>query len=747
MKLGQALRNNRATGRATRVKPNDMVIFEGGLNLVSAPLLTKPGELLGCKNYEPGVRGGYDRTDGYERFDSRPSPTRANYWGLVVEGVSGTPFNIGDRLRQYDVGEASPDSTTLIADGIIFYKLDQGGGTWVIGVAQTEDTPDFANGFQDDGDVYVSPVGTGYPGTMVGVSSFASRNGAPTDEINMEIEADKVEFYRDEIEAVGAGLCEGKVLGVAVFRTMVVAWRNAIGGASALMFKTTTDTFTGWEQVDLGFKIRFDTGSVEIEEGDTIEGGTSGATAVARRIVSDDGTWAGDDASGYIIVHSITGTFSAGEDLEVGGNKVAEFVSSAAQTLLPDGKYRTRVHNFAGAGDRKFLYGVDGENRAFEYDGETFTQIETGMEDDRPTHLFELNNHLGLCFRGGSIQNSGYQRPLNWNPIVGADERSIGGDVTDLVEEVNRTVFIATRDRTYVYYGDVVENFQLRLFNKDTGMIGGTCSKIGQTIYMDDHGFTTLKSTQAFGNFSTNSISDNILPLFQGLVRTRDIAGSVIVRRKNLYRCFFDDGTGLVISSRAGNKLSGWTTVNYGVRPSCFDSGEAESPFGIIPGQTENPGPINPERVFMGAEDGFVYETDIGTSFDGGNIEHFLRMSYHHAGSPEVMKHWRKGTIDVEIRGLTTLFATVDFNYGNRSGQAGVEVQFQGGGGFWDIATWDEFKWSGQVFDQVSLKIEGDGYNIGLFFYGNSSREVAHTLYNITYHHSQRRINRGSQAG
>lgn len=65
--------------------------FDGGLNLVDPPLLTKDGMLLGVSNYELLVRGGYRRIDGIERYDGHSSPSEQGYWilnfdtGAIVE--------------------------------------------------------------------------------------------------------------------------------------------------------------------------------------------------------------------------------------------------------------------------------------------------------------------------------------------------------------------------------------------------------------------------------------------------------------------------------------------------------------------------------------------------------------------------------------------------------------------------------------------------------------------------------------
>lgn len=732
MRLSDRLRQRGAMSRGSRVRANDFFIFDGGLNLVDPPVMVKAGQLAGVKNYEPGVRGGYSRVDGYERFDGQPSPTRADYWALSMDGFPPEPGEI--------VEQRSHEDDSLIAAGVCV-SVHEDGDRWVVALVQGPDTPAFANGFVPEGRV----VG---PGGYLGDSMFAFRNGAPLDEINDQIIHDKAEFLREGIEPVGGSDASGPVRGVAIYRNMVVAFRDSADGSEGLMFKATDeDPFQSWQRVSLGHKVRFEDGAHEPAEGDLIEGATSGASATVGRVVSDDGSFGSGDAQGFIVVGSISGVFADGEDLIVEGTTVGTVVGVEEQKLPPGGRYRTRVHNFAGAGDKRRLYGVSGKGNAFEFDGETFVLIETGMVNDTPTHIFVVNDHLGLTYAGGSVQHSGFQRPLNYNPIVGADERSVGGEITGVIEESENTVFITTRQQTYILYGDVMENFQLRLFSSETGAITDTIARQGQTIYLDDRGFTTLRHTQAFGNFSVASLSDKILPLVQTNLRGQGIVGAVISRRKNLYRCFFSDGSAFVISARPGNKFSGWTQILYAHSPTCFTSGEVEGHVGIIAGQSQMPGPIYPERIFMGGADGYVYECDIGNSFDGQNIEHFARLTYHNSGSPESFKHYRKAVIDVDVAGTTTLYATVDFNYGNRSGQAGEEVEFLGGGGFWDIANWDEFKWSGQIYDQIVIKVEGDGFNIGLFFYGNSNREPAHTLYNVTYHHSPRRINRGSQRG
>lgn len=721
MDLATALNATGATRRGTAVRTGDGYAFDGGLNTEDPPANVQPGHVLGAKNYEPNLRGGYSRAEGYERYDGRTGPTNGEFTILIVNGEALT-VTAGQAIVQYATGTSTP----VVASGTVAFARENEdvADQWYVTVVNYTGT------FDQVGDLY---LGANTPPGPDCTSEFAGVGSALEDDLTDEMLYEKTEYLRSLIGAVGGASCSGPVRGIKLYKQTLYAFRDNLAGTAGTMWK---ESAAGWVSVPLGFKLRFNSNDAEIAEGATITGATSGTTAVVRRYVVTDGDVGTADASGYIIVTGVTGSgFTGTEVLNVAAVNVANFVSYAAQTLPPGGDYFFRVHNFYGAEDRRFMYGVNGVGNGFEFDGTYFTLIETGMVDDRPTRLAVLNDHLLFSYRGGSLQNSGFTNPLSWNPTLGADERSTGSDVTDMMEETNNSVFVGCRQHTYVFYGDTIENFQFKLHSIETGIIPKTIGKLGNTIFLDDRGFTTLKAAQEFGNFTTNSISDKILKLLQSQIRGTTPAGAIISRTKNLYRCFFNDGYAFVVSTRPGNKFSGWMSLQLAHVGTCFDSSEDEE------------GIVFTERLFMGCEDGYVRELDIGRSFDGQDIEAFLRLAYHHTRSPEHFKRYRRAYIDVDVRSRTTLFGTVDFNYGNREAQVSEQLDFEGGGGFWDVASWDEFLWSGQAFDQVIFKIEGAGFNIGLFFYSKSDRQLSHTLYNCSYQSSQRRLNRGTQQG
>ena len=68
--------------------------------------------------------------------------------------------------------------------------------------------------------------------------------------------------------------------------------------------------------------------------------------------------------------------------------------------------------------------------------------------------------------------------------------------------------------------------------------------------------------------------------------------------------------------------------------------------------------------AFMKGTDGYVYQCDKGSSFDGEPIEAFVRPVFNHSKSPTVLKHYRSGTVEVESRGYSEISVSPEFSYG-----------------------------------------------------------------------------------
>lgn len=716
MDLGSALASSGALRLPTRIKPDDHYAFNGGLNLEDPPDIVQPGQLLGCQNYEPGMRGGYRRWDGYERFDGQSSPTNSPYVSITV-GEAYEP-DVGTVVTESDSG----------ATGVVCY-VDTDNNVLVL--------VNVTGHFVGKGSTLTSSYGT----TVTVGAPFQS--SGQTVQLTTLYTWQKYLYFQSFIGPVGGAASSGPVLGVNPYLANVYAFRNNSAGTAADMWQSSG---AGWVKIALGIKVRFDTGiyssSMQApDEGTVLTGATSGATMTIKRINAATGTW-GTDAAGYFITSAITGTPVAGELLKNGTTTYMTYLSNEQQVLPPDGFYKFRNFNFNAVEDPANgfrMYGINGVGNGFEYDAitDTFVLIETGMSPDIPTNLAVHSSYLFFSFKGGSLQNSGYQLPLNWSVVFGANERSVGEDVTFLREDISDTLLIGTRRRVWVLTGISTELFQIKVYSPNCGSIENTDENPGQIMFMEDRGFTTAKASAQYGNFAAASLSDLILSLVNQLMADDTPVGAVTTRKKNLYRLMFTSGFVLCLGMNAAGQFSGWTTGSVATTPSGFWGGFTQS-------VTTGP---QVERSFMGGANGYVYEMDTGTSFDGAAIQHFLRLAYFNSRMPSTFKRYRRLQVDLSPEGPMSISMSVDYDFGNRAGQVNQPASFAGNGGFWDVALWDRFIWDAAQYSQAIMKIEGEGYNVGLFFAGNSATDAPATIYGASLQWSQRIINRntGSQ--
>lgn len=698
--------------RPTAVITNDRVRLAGGLNFVASAEGIDPGELLACRNYEPHWEtGAYRRINGFERFDGRPRPHKAEYWKVSLQNISGGPFLVGETVTssgesaimvKYVIDDVAADNTGYIIITNLSNDVDAG-ATWVGGTSSASglSTTRCEYEGEDDEDLH--------------------------DEAQIAAEYDR----RQDILKVGEGSCQGPVRGVNVYNNKVYAFRDLIGGTEGTMWESTG---SGWNRIELGFKVRFTDGAKQPNEGETIVGSSSGASCVISRVVLTQGFWAGSDGVGYVVTTAIVnGPFITGEQLTVSGVYIATsdgLLPQLAQTLPPGGKYRFRNYNFGGHTKTYRMYGVNGQGNAFEYDGTVFASIETGMTEDQPTHVGVHRGQLLLAYTGGSLQHSGKNNPLSFQPVLGANEILAGDEITGFIEEIGDVSFVFTRNKTFRLEGFVQENIQLKLHNSETGAIADTIQRIGRSVYLDDRGFTQLPTTDTFGDFASNQISLKVDPVIQKFLANSAVEGSIFSRGRSVYRCFFSN-KGAVTIGFSGNQVNGITMIDYGLAITATTNGEMTNEDGNLV-----------ERVFVGDQDGWVYETDVGRNFDGEEMEAYFVTAYHFSGDPEKNKRYRRGTLYVQGEGRTTLRVSADYNYNEDANNYEhlLEDYLPLGGGRYGIDRHGEFVWSRASQGDIRVPMNSHARNVSLIVYHREVNEEPHICYAVHYHISGRRI-------
>lgn len=692
----------------------------GGLDLTTPPAAIHPGRVLSANNYEPDDEGGYRRLAGYERFDGLPSPSDASYWFIYFDQGTGTEPVAGNVVT----GLTSTDTAEVlfVVTNTGTWGVDAAG--WIVAVNAT--------GLYSDNEtlqVAAATIAVADGALLIGGIGAEEQAGA-SDALHETYMRAAIEARRTDIAAVPGG---GPITGVWFFGGLVYAVRDNVGRTAGVMHVSSA---AGWVVVDLGDFIDFGTGAITpFLEGEVVTQAVSGATGVVVSVGITSGSFAGGDAAGRLYLKTITGTFDNTNALSAPSTGTGVSLSVLTAITLPaGGKYQFYNYNFGGSIGTYSMWGCNGVGRGFRFDGTDFAPIHlTGLTDaiDKPQHTIAHKKHLFFSI-GSSVQHSSTGLPMEWNALTGAAEIATGDIVTGMQDQPGGSLAIFNRNRTYILYGDDVNNWDLSDYNLEKGALEWTIQDAGVSIYFDDRGVSILGQTDKFGDFALNSVSQTIDPVIQ--IKKRLVNNSVRIRSKNQYRVFFSDGTGLILrvdnNPRRGNQL------RYEFMPMQYDA-----VIEVICSEEDTGGF---ERTFFGATDGFVYEAEKGESFDGNLIKFFLRLPFCHCKTPRFNKRFHKATFQIDSPDQTVINFSPEFSYGKSAGVTQLPLaDFSTAGAEWDLgAFWGSFIWDGQLVGEAEAYIQGVGINISLQILGESNFERQHTWQSVTYNFSQRGLQR-----
>ena len=555
----------------------------------------------------------------------------------------------------------------------------------------------------------------GFSSTAIAVGTEVL-NGALTDEDNTLYTRAAIEEARANIEVVPGS---GVVRGVWLFNNKKYAFRDNEAGTECLMYESSS---TGWQLVDLGawtdFSNGTDTANIGFVIGEQVLGGSSSSTGTIVDVVKTSGVWSDGTATGRVYVRDVVGAPFPIEQF-TGQTSGAYATSSGKQhtVLLPGGRYEFINENFYGATNLKGMYGVDGVNPGFMFTANGFRQIPTGMVVDAPTHLEEFQKHLFYSFPGGSVQHSPTADPGEiWTPILGAAEIGTGGEVVGFSALPGSKLGIFNRNRTYILSGTTIDDWDLDIYADESGAIEWTIQRLKYPIYFDDRGLIDFSSVQDYGDFSNASYSEKVKKTLNA--NKNNVLSSIRVRDKNQYRIFFDNNT-FVISSFEDRKMSGFTICDYPVPVECTASVED--------------GDGN-EVLLFGCDDGFVYQMDKGTSFDGAEVNAFIRIAFNFINQAEFDKEFLKAVFEIDSTEQVSINFTPDFDYGETEDITQAISAFASGGA-WDVSRWNEFTWGDQLISNPVAYIDGQGQNIGITLYTSHTYESPHTFNSVILHY------------
>lgn len=667
------------------VRP-DSVVIGGGMNLSVPPLFAKPGTARLAYNYEYAVDGGVERVRGLDAFDGRTAPSSAAYVMLQCSAtISG--ISIGDTVE---------GSTSAATGKVIYISGDKIAMTRISGTFVVED-------------LEVSSV------VKATVSNTAPAIDGFVENTIYKLAAD--DYQADITKVPGSG----RVRGLAVLNDELFAWRDNVGATAMVLHKATT---SGWTAMDLGEEVSFTGGSTEYSDGETLTQG--GASATIARVVLESGTWGGTAAGRFIITGRTGGNFSAGAS---GGGGVATLSGAqTAITLSAGGRVRTDAYTFTAAQSDKRLYGCDGVNREFEFDGTVYVPLSTGMGSIRATSVRCHKNHLFFGYRG-SLQHSAIGNPYVWSAVFGASELGTGDEITNLISVGGATaaaaMMVTCRNALFVLYGTSSSDWELLPLSRVSGAQADSAQDIGGVVALDTPGVVRYPATQDFGNFAWDTVSLQI----QSLLRGKECVCSVFETNYFKYRLFFSDGTA-ISGLPKGQREFDWAVLAYGRTIVLAEHAEVA---GIA-------------RTFYADDDGWVYEADKGRSFAGDSIAYALKLQPLSQRSPMVEKTYRDAQLEMQTTSACTIYTSAEFGSSDAGEPEGATEQITtaqyGAGLVYDLSDYNESYWGVTAVARKMVPVEGDGTNVSLTVAGNSDNEQTHTLFSATVFYTPRRLAR-----
>lgn len=674
----------------------DVMRMIGGWDLMSPTFELTPGYLRDIQNFEVSAvkGGGYTRIAGYERFDGRPSPSDGTYTLLQITSYTNTP-SVGQTLT----------GNTSTATGVITVVA----ATYMI---VTKVTGTFSN-------TETVNVGATLIGTLTATTTTLSSL------LDAQYTNGAADVYRADIGVVpGSGAVRGVVTLAVAGVDKVYAFRNNAGGTAVDIYVASS---SGWTAVPLFYEISFTAGAVATPaDGATLTQG--GVTATVKRVMLQTGEWTGAGTGRLIITAPSGGNFAAGAATLSGGATCTLSGVQTAITILPGGRFDFDVGNFSGQATTIRVYGCDGVNRGFEFDGTTYAPIATGATTDTPSRVKIHKNHLFFAF-GSSIIHSGPAKPFKFAVADGASEIAVGDTITNYLSQPGSqtaaSLGVTTTNNTMILYGSNESDWNLVTHNTGVGGIAFTAQLMNQNFWLDDPGIVNMYTSQNFGNFEQSTISNRIQDYI--LTQRSKVACSGLNRLKSQYRLHFTDGSG-IYATIVNGRMQGIAKVLFPDAMYCAWSGSNIQ--------------SNEVSYVGGATSGYVYQLDKGTSCDGANIEAYLVFVWNSMRTPRVLKRYRKASVEIS----SNFYTSFDFGYA-LSYQTGELVQASTktyesgvtGVDYWDAFTWDSFVWDGATLVPAEIEVFGSGVNIQTGISLSSDYVQPFTVNSIIYHYSPRR--------
>ena len=376
---------------------------------------------------------------------------------------------------------------------------------------------------------------------------------------------------------------------------------------------------------------------------------------------------------------------------------------------------RCRFADFNFAGTHKIVM-VDGVNApaVFNDSSNTMAYISAPADVVGAEYVAVFKGTVFFA-KGNQLSFTAPFNEVDFSAANGAGTISVSHSITGLAVFRDQLI-IFSRNKIQRLSGNTIADFQLSPITDTIGCIDSdTIQEVGGDImYLAPDGLRLLSATDRIGDFGLDVASDPIAGDARTFIANSTSYCSVVIRQKAQYRIFgYDAGeqravsSGLIATkfSAQGAGSIAWATTK-GIKAFVADSRYTETT----------------ETILFANEDGYIYELETGSSFDGEIIEAIFESPYMPVTDPRTRKTFYKLTTYLDLNGPIQITVGVKYDFNRVGGfdvlqppsdiisSTGVETSTYGSNGaVFGIATF-----GGQLDRVYENSLIGSGKTIAL---------------------------------
>lgn len=318
------------------------------------------------------------------------------------------------------------------------------------------------------------------------------------------------------------------------------------------------------------------------------------------------------------------------------------------------GKVRGVDFNFNGT--HKIFF-VDGVNSPAVFEDTTDTlSFLSGLPTDvvGAEHVVNFKNHIFVA-KGPNLTFSAPYNETDFTIANGSGTINVGHSITGLTVFRDQLI-IFSRNKIQRLVGGTVSDFQLIPIAEDIGCIASdTIQEVGGDImFLGPDGLRLLSATERIGDFGLNIASSLIEKDAQDFINLSSSFSSIVLRQKAQYRIF-----GYTASEQRRNSKGLIATKFSDQGASSINWAETR---GIKVYVSDGRYVPDFEITVFANEDGYVYELETGSSFDGEDIDAVYISPFMPISDPQIRKTMYKMTLYVDTNGTFDVNVNFDFD-------------------------------------------------------------------------------------